>query len=156
MVVIFRVCQRSCGPPQWRPEKRTRRGWRQRLENGYLRPCSLGPLYGYRYVDQAKPDQGKRTAAKRVRYAIEEDQPAIVRQVFAWSAGGWTIRRISKELMRRGIPGPRTADWSEPMLKKILNETAYYGEAHACRRKVVKVRVGDRMVRKGFAQPRSE
>jgi hypothetical protein len=42
------------------------------------------------------------------------------------------------------------------VLKKILNETAYYGEAYACRRQVVKVRVGDRMVRKGVAQPRSE
>ena len=48
------------------------------------------------------------------------------------------------------------ADWSEPFVKKILNNTAYYGEAYASKRKVVKVRHGNQMVRKGQARPRDE
>lgn len=128
-------------------KERTARGHRARLEAGRLRPSSLGPLYGYRYVDADQPDPGKRLAAPKVRYAINEDQAAVVRQIFHWSAAGWTIRAISFELMRRGIPGPRTADWSEPFLKKILNNTAYYGEAYASQRKVVKIRHGNQMVR---------
>jgi site-specific DNA recombinase len=91
-----------------------------------------------------------------VRYAVDEDLASIVRQVFAWATLGWTIRAIAFELIRRGIPGPRGPGWSPSMVKKMLNETAYYGEAYANRYKLVKVRHGDQMVRRKVLRPPEE
>ena len=119
-------------------KERVARGHRARLDAGRLKPCSTGPLYGYRYVDADQPDPGKKHPAPKVRYVIDEDLASIVRQVFAWATLGWTIRAIAFELIRRGIPGPYGPEWSPSTVKKMRNETAYYGEAYANRYKLVK------------------
>ena len=137
-------------------KERVTRGHRARLEAGRLKPCSTGPLYGYRYVDADQPDPGKKHPAPKVRYVIDEDRAVVVRQIFAWALQGWTIRSIAFELVRRCIPGPRNNGWSPSMVKKILNETAYYGEAYANRATPAKVRQGSRMIRKRVLRPREE
>src|SRR5579859_44392 len=137
-------------------KERVARGHRARLDAGRLKPCSTGPLYGYRYVDADRPDPGKRNPAPKVRYVVDEDLASIVRRIFTWATLGWTIRAIAFELMRRGIPGPRGPEWSPSMVKKMLNETAYYGEAYANRYKLVRVRHGEQMVRRKVLRPPEE
>jgi site-specific DNA recombinase len=137
-------------------KERTSRGNRARLEAGRLRPSSAGPLYGYAFADAEAPDPGKRHPSPKVRYVIDEERAAVVRQIFGWGCAGWTIRAIAFELMRRGVPGPTHKGWSPEMIKKMLNDTSYYGEGYANKHQVVKVREGNRMVRRHVARPRAE
>src|SRR6266498_820962 len=44
-------------------KERVARGHQARLDAGRLKPCSTGPLYGYRYVDADQPDPGKKHPA---------------------------------------------------------------------------------------------
>jgi site-specific DNA recombinase len=137
-------------------KERVRRGHQARLEAGRLKPSSTGPLYGYRYADADQPDPWKKRPAPKVRYVVDEDRAVVVRQIFDWALQSWTIRAIAFELVRRAVPGPRNNGWSPSMVKKILNETAYYGEAYANRDTRVKMRQGSRMIRKRVLRPREE
>jgi site-specific DNA recombinase len=46
-------------------KERVARGHRARLDAGRLKPCSTGPLYGYRYVDADQPDPGKKASSAK-------------------------------------------------------------------------------------------
>src|SRR5262249_15920504 len=138
-------------------KERTARGRRARVElHGFLRPSSRGPLYGYRFVDADEPDPGKRHARPKIRYAIDDDQAPVVRDIFARCLRRETIRGIARGLVERGVPGPTGHGWSPQMVRKILGDCTYTGEAYANREMVVKERVNGLLQRKKVARPRAE
>lgn len=138
-------------------KERTARGRRARVElQGYLRPSSRGPLYGYRFVDAEQPAPGKRRAAPKVRYVVDDEQAAVVRDIFAQCLSGATIRGIARDLVAGGVSGPTGNGWSPEMVKKILNDASYYGEAYANRETVIKERVDGVMRKRKVPRPREE
>jgi site-specific DNA recombinase len=137
-------------------KQRIRRGKAARLDAGRLTPCSLGPLYGYRFADADQPDPGKRHVATKVRYEVYEPEAQAVRNVFAWAAEGRTIRWITRQLTRQGVPAPRGPVWAHSTVCKILNETAYYGEGFANRFALANVLVSGRLVRRHVPRPREQ
>ena len=83
---------------------KTRRGQIGRVEAGRL-PGGLS--YGYRKVHQfdasGEPERGLR--------AIDEDEAAIVRRIFAEYIAGHSARRIAAALNAEGVPSPRGGLW---------------------------------------------
>ncbi len=86
-------------------------------------------LYGY---DLCNRDE-------KVGYEINEKEAEIVRLIFTWYAGGMSIRHITHELARLGIPTPgadaqRTyhklndrAEWGRSSVHAILQNETYTG-----------------------------
>lgn len=58
-----------------------------------------GRAYGYIPASQSGTGQ----------IEIQEEQAAIVRQIFEWRAAGWSGKRIAQELNARKIPAPGAA-----------------------------------------------
>ncbi len=74
-----------------------------------------GRCYGYRHLpieDPSKLDEHGRPVIVAVKREIDEEQANWVRRIFGWYADGWSSRRISAELNRLGVPGPRKGPWS--------------------------------------------
>jgi site-specific DNA recombinase len=138
-------------------KERTARGRRARVETfGRLRPSSRGPLYGYAFEDDDQPDPGKKRPAPKVRYVINEAQAAVVRLIFRRSLAGVSMRRIAIDLNLAGVAGPSGIGWSKEMIKKLLSDTGYYGEAYASRTRVINVREGGRIVKRRVQCPPEE
>jgi len=81
-----------------------------------------GEVYGYRRV--RSPDG--------VRYEIDAEQAAIVREVYRRHAEGEGLRVIVRDLNARGVPSPRagargTGSWSPGALHEILHRDRYLG-----------------------------
>ena len=73
---------------------------------------------------------GKRSHVER---RINEDEAAIVRQIFAWSANGDGFTRIAKRLNAEHAPRPRPmggrpAGWTATSVRAILLRPMYHGE----------------------------
>ncbi|GAA1962582.1 recombinase family protein [Microbacterium aquimaris] len=98
-----------------RKAERQRRAGDQRAALG--RPTSR-PGYGYRRVDR--------------RDVIDQAEAAVIRDVARRALEGHSIRSITADLNRRGVPSPRTAEqgrtgesvarieWSSPTLRQLL------------------------------------
>lgn len=87
-----------------------------------------GRCYGYDNVE-VTDDQGKRL---RVEYAINEQQAAVVRDIFGMYAAGKGLRSIATELNDRGEPSPRagkrgTGSWSPSVVREMLRREMYHG-----------------------------
>ncbi len=85
-----------------------------------------GKVYGYdnREVLSA---EGHRLHVLRV---VNEQETAIVRQIFEMYAGGMGITRIAKRLNNDGIPGPRQSHlgWAPATVRAMLRHAIYKGE----------------------------
>jgi hypothetical protein len=67
-----------------------------------------GKVYGYDNVRASTPGTGGGTHRPPARRVINPTQGAVVRRIFEWSADGWGITRIAKQLnWGRDLPSPR-------------------------------------------------
>jgi site-specific DNA recombinase len=105
---------------------RTRRGRLAALQAGRLLPWSTPP-YGYRADPQALRDPA--------RLAVDAEQAAVVRQIFAWyGEEGLTLRAIARRLTTAGIPtATGLARWDPSTVGGILRNTSYRGLAYGNR-----------------------
>lgn len=83
-----------------------------------------GVVYGYRNV----------RTAEGVRHEIDDDQAAVVRELFARRAAGETERSLVLDLNRRGVASPTagrrgTGSWSPSAVHEILHRARYVGVA---------------------------
>ncbi len=92
----------------------TKWGLRRSFENGES-PMLSRPCYGYR-----KTNKG---------YLIPHPNEAeIVRKIFAWRIGGYSLREIAKLLTKQGVAAPRSGTrWSIETINKILRNEKYAG-----------------------------
>ncbi len=77
--------------------KKTRRGLEGRVRAGF---SAGGRCYGYRVVGKGV-------------MAVDEDEAAIVRQIYAAYAAGTSPKRIAQDLNNRGVPAPRGGSWAQ-------------------------------------------
>lgn len=81
-----------------------------------------GRAFGYKHVAIEHPtklDPHGRPVVEAVRRVVDEDQAAIVVEIFEKYTSGWSPRRIAADLNGRGIPSPRGGKWQQ---------TAIYGD----------------------------
>jgi site-specific DNA recombinase len=81
--------------------------------------------YGYRYV-------GRREAADgTARFAVVEDEAAVVRRMFQWVAQERvSLAVVCQRLFEAGVPSPTgNARWRESMVAALLTNPAYAGQA---------------------------
>jgi len=78
-------------------KERMQRGKAGKAAGGKVVGGSIPP-YGYRWVGR-KAD---------IRLVVDEDEAAIVRQVFSWYLEGASVREIVRRLVARGVPTPAT------------------------------------------------
>jgi site-specific DNA recombinase len=126
--------------------ERTQRGRMGRVKAGHM--WGGNPPYGYRYVGEAH--QG--------HWEVEDQEAAIVRQIFTWSVEGCSIREIARRLTAQGIPTPLDppepgaprrrrasrkrgayAVWARSSVYEILSNSAYIGCAYHNRRQYRRV-----------------
>lgn len=107
--------------------ERTHRGMVGQALKGYN--CG-GRTYGYRNVpieDETRKDAYGRPSVIAVRYEIDEAQAAIVRQIHAWYAAGYSYKWIAVELNRRKVPSSRGGSWAVSAVKVVLENEMYEG-----------------------------
>ena len=92
-----------------------KRGYRQRFQMGIVK---YSKVYGY-YPD--KQD-------KNIWY-IQEDEAAIVREIFYRYLRGDNIQDIRQDLTERGVPSPGDRTWYDSTISKILRNERYIGDA---------------------------
>jgi len=95
------------------------RGMRESVSRGFY--LSSRPPYGYRKV------RVRDGAKERTRLEPDPCQASIVVDVFNQVLNGKGLTEITKELNRKGIPGPKGRDWRKTGLHKILNNEIYTG-----------------------------
>ncbi len=111
-------------------KERTMSGLVAKVRDGKLTGRGRAP-YGYRYREQER----------RGTLELDPDTAPIVREMFALSAQGMTIRRIADLLTARGVQPPRGgARWAYTGVREILSNRAYIGEATALKTRSTKVR----------------
>lgn len=97
----------------------------RRLKKGKLKHIELGEYYGhgvpYGY------DVGFDAATGRKVFTINEDQAAVVREIFRTYAEGYGCARIAIALNARGIPSPKGAKWSQNTIRNSINQAVYTG-----------------------------
>src|SRR2546428_9229513 len=105
--------------------ERTSRGRREKARRGLL---VSGPYpYGYR----ADP-------ANAGRLVIHEEEARVVRMMYGWLADEQrSIRTITIELRRLGIPPRRGRAWATSSVRKILTSPFYIGRAFYNRREKI-------------------
>lgn len=95
--------------------------------------------HNIRWSFKARFIEGSSGFADRVCYGYTHDEngklipdPAraeIVRAIFAWHRDGLSLRTITAELKKHGIPSPRgNPVWHIETIRKILNNEKYYGD----------------------------
>lgn len=103
--------------------ERSMRGKRARAQAGL--PIGGGILpFGYRWRD-----------AEHTGFDLDPITSVWVVQMFAWVAGGLTLRQVALRLNERGIPTPRKkgALWGHSTLHGILTNPTYMGQRAAFR-----------------------
>ena len=124
--------------------ERSLRGKRARLSAGKLLP-GKSPLYGYAWD------------ASKTRYLINPITAPVARRVFAESLAGRSLRAIAGGLTADGIPTPRGAKlWDFVVVRNILCNPSYTGEAYAFRMKHVRVAGTHRTQTRHIPRPREE
>ncbi|MFN3652564.1 MAG: recombinase family protein [Armatimonadota bacterium] len=90
-----------------------------------------GPtLYGYRQVSRAEAAAIPEFAGRGGEYLIVESEAAVVREMFARAAAGWSDRRIATWLTEQGLRTRAGALWTRTTLRRMLTNTTYYGTAY--------------------------
>jgi len=104
--------------------ERTMRGKRARALAGKLPANSHAKLYGYSYV----PGKG---VGEGIRY-INEEQAAVVRQMYQWLLEGLSTDAITYRLRELEIPTPSGKGyWIRSTVLQILKNPAYCGKTYA-------------------------
>lgn len=100
------------------------------VENGNF--IGNKPPYGYKRI-QIK--EGKRKC-----YTLEPipEQAQIVKQIFEWTAQGWSSHKVARRLNELGVPAPKGGKWSPESMKGIRTNEHYIGMVRWNRRKTVK------------------
>ncbi|HUS96049.1 MAG TPA: recombinase family protein, partial [Hyphomicrobiaceae bacterium] len=101
-------------------QERTRRG---RLFKARMGLLSIGNApYGYRRI----PKQG----TQRARLEIDEQQAAVVRDIFRWiGEEGLSIMAVRKRLLRQQVPAAKGGRrWESSTVGRVLRNRAYIGE----------------------------
>jgi site-specific DNA recombinase len=99
--------------------ERVRVALRQRAERGDVAGAKV---YGYRHVREGT----------RVRYALDEAEAAVVREIYERAAAGESGRAIARALTARGVPPPRATvagAWCSSTVHAICRSARYRGEA---------------------------
>ncbi len=101
--------------------ERLRRGRLHAARRGQVPSCAP---YGYVYVPKA--------AGRPGRWRIQEEEAAVVRQMFHWLVDQeLTLPAIVQRLNRREIPTPKgKKEWSRSTVSYILRNSAYAGIAY--------------------------
>lgn len=101
---------------------RTMRGKLQRIREG--KPRGFGrEKYGY------VRDKAAGTVS------LHPEQSRIVRQIGEWILAGESLGECCRRLNRAAIPGSNGGEWGMTTLRRILDDTAYIGQAVAWRYK---------------------
>src|SRR5262245_13220923 len=105
-----------------RAQQRTHDALLRLARGGYV---TGGKVYGYDNV-RASTGGTHRAPARRV---INPAQAAVVRRIFAWSAEGWGITRMAKQLNAEGISPPRGGahGWAPSAVREMLYNELYRG-----------------------------
>src|SRR3954462_4709905 len=128
--------------------ERSRRGKRHAAHQGEVSVLSGAP-YGYRYI-------GKHRGGGVARYEVQEDEAAIVRQIFHWiGRERVSIGEVCRRLLARGCP-TRSGKlaWDRSTVWGILKNPAYAGTAAFGKTRVGPLPTRLRPVRGGAEQPR--
>src|SRR4051794_5626574 len=128
--------------------ERSRRGKRHAAHQGEVSVLSGAP-YGYRYI-------GKHRGGGVARYEVQEDEAAIVRQIFHWiGRERVSIGEVCRRLRARGCP-TRSGKlaWDRSSVWGILKNPAYAGTAAFGKTRVGPLPTRLRPVRGGAEQPR--
>ena len=107
--------------------ERTHRGMTGQAIKGYN--CG-GRTFGYRNVpieDETRKNLYGRPSVVAVRYEIDEEQAAVVRDIYAWYAEGRSYRWIALELNRNRVRSSRGKRWVVSAIKVILDNEMYEG-----------------------------
>jgi len=105
-------------------KERTMRGKRMRALAGKLPANSHARLYGYAYI----PGKG---VGEGIRY-VNEEQAAIVRNIYHWLLEGLSTHAITYRLRELGIPTPSGSGyWIRSTVLQILKNPAYCGKTYA-------------------------
>lgn len=112
--------------------ERTLRGRREKARQGKI--VGGKATYGY----SLQPDG---------TWAINEEQSAIVRQIFAWAADGISTRGIVTRLNELGVKPHTVSKWGKSTLYRILRNSTYTGTAHYYRTKRVSLDSSGRQFR---------
>jgi site-specific DNA recombinase len=123
--------------------ERSVRGKRARVGAGKLLHGKT-PLYGYDWTDGSK-----------ARYIVNPATAPVVRRIFEASMSGLPLRASAKALTDDGIPTSRgAAVWDPVVVRNMLRNSAYAGEAYAFRVQQTKVAGTNRM--RSVERPRDE
>jgi DNA invertase Pin-like site-specific DNA recombinase len=139
---------------EWRGESE-REAFRERSTRGKMAKARAGAFlpgnrvrYGYRWANM-----------DRTRFEPDPTTGEIVRQMFAGSAGGESLRQIAYTLTRQAVPTPsgRSTSWMHSVVRDILSDEMYTGKSFAFRRvgKLVRSRNGRKYMRL-FDRPEAE
>lgn len=96
---------------------RTARGMRGLFEGGFH---TGGRVYGYASVDAGD-------GSGRKRLAVQEQEAAIVRRIFAAHVSGTPQRSIAEGLNADRIPSARGGRWSNVVVRELLKNEIYTG-----------------------------
>jgi site-specific DNA recombinase len=111
--------------------ERARRGKHYAARQGRVSVLSQAP-FGYRYVRKAE-------GGGAARFDVVLEEARVVRQVFAWvGQERLSLREVCRRLQRQGVV-TRTGKprWDTSALAHLLRNTAYIGEAHYGKTRVV-------------------
>ncbi len=107
--------------------KRTLDGKQTAIKRG-RKPSGPTP-YGYNY---------DRTTGT---WTIDQDQGAIVRELFERVAGGESCHSLARELNERGVPRPRSGAWQQARVNQIVRQRAYIGTYTADKKRNLTIEV---------------
>jgi site-specific DNA recombinase len=103
--------------------ERSRRGKRHKARQGSVNVLCGAP-YGYRYVTRIE-------GGGEARYAIDEEQAPVVRQIFAWvGRDRLSIGEVQRRLTAAATPTPSgKTGWDRTTIWGLLKNPAYEGQA---------------------------
>jgi DNA invertase Pin-like site-specific DNA recombinase len=109
-----------------RGQQRTHDAMLRLARGGYV---TGGKVYGYDNVRASTPGTTGGTHRPPARRVINPAQGAVVRRIFEWSADGWGITRIAKQLNEEGISPPRGGEhgWAPTAIREMLHNELYRG-----------------------------
>jgi len=109
-----------------RAQQRTHDALLRLARGGYV---TGGKVYGYDNVRASTPGTGGGTHRPPARRVINPAQAAVGCRIFEWSAEGWGITRIAKQLNAERISPPRGGihGWAPSAVREMLYNELYRG-----------------------------
>jgi len=106
--------------------KKIKRGLAGQLERGFV---TGGKTYGYRTVGvpSGKTDVNGNPELVGKRRVIQQDEAAVVRQIYEWAANGVGVFTITRRLQET-TPGPWEKPWSQNVIRRVLRNEVYVGK----------------------------